>query len=188
LIPALKAVTLAVDDDLTPAEKAAITRSKRLQKNPIIGKEERRLTYALRRWGLPIVQQQPVGPYNVDLACWPVAIEVQGKGWKWPHEQPRLRRRTIFLIERGWRVLYLQLRFPHGCRPQTGARTIQNLAMNVWDLSQFEPNPDYRVMTGIEYWRFDGWLRADELVIYDVPPLDRALRCDPDDTDPWVIQ
>ena len=56
---------------------------------------------------IEVVSQKAVGRYNIDLAIADdLAVEVLGGAW---HTSKRHADRTAFLLERGWRVLFLWL-------------------------------------------------------------------------------
>lgn len=66
--------------------------------------------FTLRKWlkdaGIRTVGQMPVGPYNLDLFSMPVAVEVSGSVNN-PLYQVRYRKRTKYLLERGFWVIYV---------------------------------------------------------------------------------
>lgn len=76
-----------------------------------IGAHEQDLADALRARGLEVVQQARVkrhdaGVYDIDVACWPLAIEVfVGTGS--PRHVAALRERSAALMLKGWAVAYL---------------------------------------------------------------------------------
>ena len=81
-----------------------------------IGREETRLGQALRAREIEVVAQYRVnnteggpGHYCIDLAAWPLAIEVY-TWYQEPDEQERLRDRAVWLLRQGWYVAYLWLR------------------------------------------------------------------------------
>jgi very-short-patch-repair endonuclease len=65
----------------------------------------------LRDRGFDPLPQRAVGSYNLDIAVLPVAVEVLGSDW---HNSPRkrihLRKRTEYLLDHGWNVIYVILR------------------------------------------------------------------------------
>lgn len=63
------------------------------------------LLYAawLRDRGVETVPQYAVGPYNIDLAAEPVAVEVFGGNWHgWGHHAAVVEERSRYLLDRGW--------------------------------------------------------------------------------------
>lgn len=55
---------------------------------------------------IDVVPQKAVGRYNIDLAIGDLAVEVLGGAW---HTSKRHADRTAFLLDQGWRVLFLWL-------------------------------------------------------------------------------
>lgn len=86
-------------------EKAAAAR----QQQGGCGSElERVLLDLLRDRGLDPIPQQAVGPYSCDLGAYPVAVEVLGGNWhSTGRRHERIRRRTRYLMDRGWSVLMI---------------------------------------------------------------------------------
>jgi hypothetical protein len=56
--------------------------------------------------GIPVRPQQPVGHYNLDLGCFPVAVEVFSVTC-YPLLRPNLRQKTRHLIDAGWHVIWV---------------------------------------------------------------------------------
>lgn len=71
-----------------------------------IGFGEAAIREALEKAGLQPAPQTPIGPYNLDLFCLPVAVEVNGCV-NHPLYQARIRKRTKYLLERGFWVVYV---------------------------------------------------------------------------------
>jgi len=67
---------------------------------------ERELNTLLQARGIAADAQQPVGRYNIDLAVRPVAVEVHRARW-YPTHHLRDRQRIVYLLDRGWRSLYV---------------------------------------------------------------------------------
>lgn len=61
----------------------------------------------LHERGITFTAQQAVGPYNIDLACGTIAVEVHRAYWK--PTTPRALKRAEYLADRGWRVLWIVL-------------------------------------------------------------------------------
>lgn len=57
----------------------------------------------LNERGENVTHQRAIGPYNVDLACLPVAVEVLGGGW---HSiNPKHLKRTPYILDAGWHLV-----------------------------------------------------------------------------------
>lgn len=62
----------------------------------------------LRQRGLETIPQKAVGPYNVDLGAFPIAVEIFGGGWHATHDHARgAPERLRYLLDRGWNVVYI---------------------------------------------------------------------------------
>lgn len=55
--------------------------------------------------GIVTIPQKAVGKYNIDLAVFPVAIEVFGGGWH--ASKPNHIERTRYLLNNGWNVVFV---------------------------------------------------------------------------------
>jgi very-short-patch-repair endonuclease len=53
--------------------------------------------------GLVVIAQQAIGRYNVDLAVWPVAMEVLGGNWH--SRKPGHGKRTETILNQGWHLV-----------------------------------------------------------------------------------
>jgi hypothetical protein len=67
---------------------------------------ENELAQMLRERGIIPEPQWPIGPYNVDLAVAPVAVEVHRRTGH-PMRTAVLRERAVHIADAGWRVLYV---------------------------------------------------------------------------------
>lgn len=108
---------------MTPGERrqqtAAAHRAARMRRTPQIDKLRRalrielagqhgsagesRLIEMLREYGHQPIPQRAIGPYNVDLALLPVAVEVLGGGWhsiKATHAE-----RAPYILDEGWHLV-----------------------------------------------------------------------------------
>lgn len=60
----------------------------------------------LERWllerGVPTIPQQAVGPYNVDLGAYPVAVEIFGGTWHFSRNHAK---RFRYLFDAGWHLV-----------------------------------------------------------------------------------
>lgn len=71
---------------------------------------ERALHRMLDARGITVTPQQPIGPYNCDLACHPVAVEIFGGGWHWHGRHlARSADRLRYLLDAGWDVFVLHV-------------------------------------------------------------------------------
>lgn len=98
------------------------------------------------------VRQQAVGPYNVDVAMAPVAVEVLGGEWHLFGNKAEInRRRTPYLFDQGWHVVFVWSTTNY---PISTAAAEQVIALV--DQLRRDPSPirQYRVVRG------DGQLLA----------------------------
>ncbi|MFI6634278.1 helix-turn-helix domain-containing protein [Nonomuraea fuscirosea] len=70
------------------------------------GLGEAEIAELLRAHGFAVEPQRAEGPYNIDVATWPVAVEVH-RHTTHPMRQTRIRERAVYLADQGWRVLYV---------------------------------------------------------------------------------
>jgi transposase-like protein len=54
------------------------------------------------------IWQLAIGPYNIDIACGNIAIEIHNN-WRNPHAYPFYTKRIKYLLECGWNVVYIKL-------------------------------------------------------------------------------
>lgn len=73
-----------------------------------IGMLESVFMNTLSNVGLNPIAQLAVGPYNIDIACGSVAIEVHNTTAN-PNSIPRLQERIKYLLKRGWHVIYVKI-------------------------------------------------------------------------------
>jgi hypothetical protein len=79
-----------------------------------IGREEERLLASLRARGHDVSpqwrvwQENAYGWFDIDIAFAPIAIEIQTAPEK-PWTANKLNWRTVYLISKGWRMIYLWL-------------------------------------------------------------------------------
>lgn len=69
------------------------------------GRWEREVAAELTARGLQVRPQLAVRGYNIDIAVWPLAVEIHS-GAGYPHES-RYRERIEYLADRGWHSLYV---------------------------------------------------------------------------------
>jgi hypothetical protein len=112
--------------------------------------------------GVPTNPQQAVDRYNIDLACWPVAVEVHRSG-NYPLHRPALQQRCMHLLDRGWRTLYVWIDPRHDVLTAACADHTVTLVQ----LAQCDPTAfgEYRVIRGtgedVTRLRLDGNDLAD---------------------------
>lgn len=69
---------------------------------------EEKVCAHLRRFGVDPIPQLAVGPYNCDLACYPVAVEVFGGHWHFSGRHlARSKKRIRDFGDAGWHVLMI---------------------------------------------------------------------------------
>ena len=73
----------------------------------MVGKHERRLISMLEERGLNPTPQFPVWRYNIDIAIFPIAVEVH-TGTGHPLNITKLRKRMKYLCDRGWWIIYVR--------------------------------------------------------------------------------
>lgn len=105
---------------------------------------ERMLAEMLRERGLAPVIQRAVGPYNVDLALLPVAVEVLGGGWhsvKSVHSE-----RTPHILDEGWHLVMV---WDYEGRSTLGPGAADYLVAFLEEVRRNPPATcQYRVVTG----------------------------------------
>jgi very-short-patch-repair endonuclease len=80
-----------------------------------ISDTERTIMEWLAEAGITALPQKAVGRYNIDLAIDGLAVEVLGGGW---HSSKKAHaNRTAYLLDRGWRVLFLWTERRHSATP-----------------------------------------------------------------------
>ena len=85
--------------------KAAITKQRTLSS---VSPLETRVMEDLRGRCIDPIPQLAVGPYNCDIACHPVAVEIFGGGWHLSGRHlARAEKRIRYLGDAGWHVLML---------------------------------------------------------------------------------
>lgn len=94
--------------------------------------------------GISVIQQKAVGPYNVDIATFPVAVEVLGGSWH--ANKPTHPTRSKYIFDAGWHLVFVWV---HAKRnPLTPAVADYIVAM----LQEVSSDPtairEYRVIRG----------------------------------------
>lgn len=91
----------------TPEHRNRIAKT-REERQHGISEDERFMATLLKERGLEPIPQKAIGPYNVDLAAGPIAVEVFGGGW---HAYGRHRRRTPerfrYILDQGWGLVVI---------------------------------------------------------------------------------
>lgn len=142
------------------AQSAAANRAARMRRAPQVEKlrralmieqsaeagsiSEQALADMLTERGQPVTPQRAIGPYNVDLAALPVAVEVLGGGWhsgKSSHAE-----RTPYILDEGW---HLVLVWDHEGRSALGEGAAEYLVAFIQEMRRNPPATcQYRVITG----------------------------------------
>lgn len=87
--------------------------------------EEGELAAVLRSKGLEVIQQQAVGPYNLDFGIAPVAVELFGGGWHaWGAHLDRTPKRLMDLADAGWNIVIVWTRWDHRLDHEAVARDV----------------------------------------------------------------
>jgi hypothetical protein len=124
-------------------------------------------------------QETPKRYYFIDLARWPVAIEVEG-GLRLPHHcqtfDPDMigyhpYRRLLWLLSQGWHVIAVATPYP-GTRDQWRALADQVLTYTLAVDSGVDVAPymAFIARTDGEWLVTEGWLREGQLEVLKVPP------------------
>lgn len=89
----------------TPEEMAqrAVTKQATGSK---IGRGERELAEMLKARGVHAHMQYAFGPYNIDIMCGLIAVEVHSQVG-YPHAKPAVRKRIEYLLDAGLNVVYV---------------------------------------------------------------------------------
>lgn len=72
-----------------------------------IGRGETEVADAIRLRGRRVEQQWPVGPYNIDVAVWPVAVEVYTGPYYTADAKRIPRDRFYYLADHGWATMFV---------------------------------------------------------------------------------
>lgn len=109
------------------------------EKGSHISKTERILAGWLLEKGISVIHQQAVGPYNIDLGAYPVAVEVFGGNWHATGKHAaRLPERVNYLFNRGWNILIIWVNAIH--HPLLPCVTDDIIAF----IEQSRSNPSFR--------------------------------------------
>ena len=60
--------------------------------------------------GIETIHQKAIGPYNCDLAAYPIAVEIFGGNWHFfGHHAARFNERTRYILNRGWYIYIIPI-------------------------------------------------------------------------------
>lgn len=126
------------------------------------------LTDVLRGLGLTVHPQRAVGPYNIDIAIAPVAVEVFGGGWHgYGRHADRAPERFEYLADCGWAAYVVwSLR----AAPLNPTRIAEDIASYV-EVCRSEPagGRRYRVVRGDGELASEGRLNGDYRPVVEPP-------------------
>lgn len=119
-------------------------------RNPIGSAYEHVLIRLLRDRGIDCIPQLAVGPYNCDIASFPVAVEIFGGNWHWSGRHIlRTPKRVRHFLNAGWHVLMIQVGKIDQSSVEVGADVADYVAAHIKSLRS---NPtairEYRVVRG----------------------------------------
>lgn len=109
--------------------------------------QERQMAEWLRQRDLTVIPQKAIGPYNVDVAAGPVAVEIFGGGW---HAYGAHRRRTAkrfgYILDQGW---HLMIVWSHNHRWPLDSRAADEV-VTFAEVARRDPSGrgEYRVIWG----------------------------------------
>jgi very-short-patch-repair endonuclease len=137
-----------------------------------LGKEQSAKLYraerALQDWlterGLVTTPQKAVGKYNIDLAAFPVAVELFGGGWHaHGRHRARLDERTRYLFDEGW---HLYIIWTHS-RSHPLLPEIADDIVSFSQIASCDPSArrEYRVVWGDGEFLSSGYSDDDELAL-----------------------
>ena len=87
-------------------ESKCLSANTRQERGLFISSLERDIAAMLEARGFEPVLQQAVGPYNCDIAIYPVAVEVFGGAWHWYGDHMlRTPERFRYILNAGWHIL-----------------------------------------------------------------------------------
>ena len=86
--------------------EAKCKHAKTIEKYPSnFSESELVLIKMLSERGIEAIHQKAIGPYNCDLAAYPIAVEIFGGNWHFfGHHAARFEERTRYILNRGWFV------------------------------------------------------------------------------------
>ena len=121
-------------------------------------------------YGLDPVQQKAIGPYNCDLAVYPIAVEIWGGGWHWHGKHRRMfEKRCRYILNAGWSIYIL----PVSRRDPFSESRVRDLVAYIKSARRDPPSPcEYRMVWSRGEWETSGTLDDDKLAID--PPFRRG--------------
>lgn len=69
---------------------------------------EEMLSTELRKVGLSPVKKQAIGRYNVDIGCFPVAIQIWNRS-----DKCKSSTRTDYILNKGWGLIFIRVQSKH---------------------------------------------------------------------------
>ena len=114
-----------------------------------------------------VMHQRAIGPYNADLSFDSVAVEVFAGGWHlYGRHRERLCRRTRYLLDSGWHVVFVTIEQRHVTfSPSVIARNL--IAWNETVRADPSTPRQYRVIRGDGQWRLAGGLDSVDVTLVD---------------------
>jgi len=146
-----------------------------------IGKWETILSSMLFKHGISTIPQKAIGPYNCDLAAYPVAVEVFGGNFHFSGSAfDRLPKRIHYILNSGWNIIMINV----GRRRPITEETARYLVSYIQSLCCFPAiGCEYRMIWGTGELVIFGSSNDDEITIKET--LCRAkniIRNDPGST------
>ena len=142
--------------DISVQAKIAQTRQRR---QTHVGPDERIVRRFLETAGIECIPQQAVGPYNCDLGCFPVAVEVFSSHWLWGNSYEK---RFRYLLNADWCIYVLPV---SRSSPITESR-MRHLIAYIEQARRDPPTPrEYRVVWSAGEWERVGYLDDDKIVL-----------------------
>ncbi len=147
----------------TKTKHALTVQKKRLH----ISDTEHALREMLHARGIDSTPQKAVGPYNIDLAVPPVAIEIWGGRWHWSgRHHARCEQRLRYLMENGWHVLILPIIPPRWLLEDS---VVDFVVAQIQDMApKSDPLREYKVIWGAGAMVFSG--RSNDTLLTIGPP------------------
>lgn len=134
------------------------------------GAGELEMMRQLRSAGADAIHQFALGPYNIDIMCWPVAVEIHLTATD-PLKVPRCRKRIEYLLDRNVSVVYVWAPRASAIGPEVYGKIIALLNALQWKPST---PPQYRVIRGSGELAATGESKLDQLA--HVPVSGRRKR------------
>lgn len=149
------------------AEAELLMRAANRQARPIIYPYERQLIGILADRGIQTIPQLAIGPYNCDIAAFPVAVEIFGGNWHWTgRHMARTPKRVRYLLNAGWHILMIWCG-RNGNDPVPHATDVADYVASYIQAARSNPTAvrEYRVIRGAgDTWAF-GNANDDDIAI-----------------------